>query len=200
VSRRPFVLASASTARLRLLREAGFDPIVVVSGVDEETITAEDPHDLVRLLAEAKTAAVVGRADVPPDALVLGCDSMLLFDGRMLGKAASADDALDRWRRMRGREGTLLTGHCLHDTRRGAGAGGVAATTVRFGSPTDDEIAAYIASGEPLQVAGSFTIDGRGGSFVERIDGDHGNVVGVSLPLVRTLLQQHSVGVHELWD
>ena len=181
------VLASASPARLRLLRDAGFDPKVVVSGVPEDV-------DDVEVLAIRTATAVAATLD---DAVVVGCDSMLLLDGVHLGKPASAADAVERWRAMRGTTGTLRTGHCVVANGRQASA--VAETVVRFGTPTDAEIDAYVATGEPLHVAGAFTIDGRGSVFVESIDGDHGNVVGLSLPLFRRLLADVGVSAVDLW-
>ena len=186
------ILASGSAARLAVLRAAGLDPEVVVSGVDESAFTAGRPADLAGLLARAKAAAVAaGRRD----GLVIGCDSLLDLDGRAQGKPGSAGEAADRWREMSGRTGTLVTGHCVID----AACCPVAATRVRFGSPSEQEIAAYVASGEPLTVAGAFTLDGRGGWFVEEIDGDYGNVLGVSLPLLRRLLADLGIAVTSLW-
>jgi len=190
------VLASASPARLALLRGAGLDPKVIVSGVDESAFRADTPAALVALLAQAKAGTVAARLD---RGLVIGCDSMLDLDGRALGKPGSAEEATALWREMSGRTGTLLTGHCLVDAATGRRAAAVAATSVRFGEPSDDEIAAYVASGEPLRVAGAFTLDGRGGWFVEGIDGDHGNVLGISLPLLRRLLAELGVAVPTLW-
>jgi septum formation protein len=196
---RPLILASASPARLRLLQEAGFDPQVVVSGVDEDAVVTEDPSELVRVLAEQKAAAVAAMPSTPGDALVVGCDSMLELGGRVHGKPASVDEAVARWQRMRGRSGTLLTGHCVHDRVRGYGVSAVASTVVRFGMPTDDEIEAYVATGEPLAVAGAFTLQGRSAPFIDGIDGDAGNVIGISLPLFRRLLDDLGVGVTDLW-
>jgi septum formation protein len=190
------VLASASPARLALLRSAGLDPRVIVSGVDESAFTASTPAALVELLAQAKADAVAAGMD---RGLVIGCDSMLDLDGRARGKPQSAAEATAWWREMSGRTGTLLTGHCLIDAANRRRAAAVAATSVRFGKPSDDEITAYVASGEPLRVAGAFTMSGRGGWFVDGIDGDHGNVVGISLPLVRRLLAELGVGVTTLW-
>ncbi|GAA3441122.1 Maf family protein [Planomonospora venezuelensis] len=190
------VLASASPARLALLRSAGLDPKVIVSGVDEDAFTAATPAELCLSLARAKAAAVA--ADLA-GALVVGCDSVLELDGRAHGKPSSPEDALARWRDMRGRSGRLLTGHCVIDTGTGREVSAVGATTVRFGTPSDDEIAAYVATGEPLHVAGAFTLDGPGGWFVEGIEGDHGNVLGISLPLLRRLLADLGVSVPALW-
>jgi septum formation protein len=190
------VLASASPARLGVLRAAGLDPEVVVSGVDETAFTATTAAELTGLLARAKAAAVArGQAD----GLVIGCDSLLDLDGRALGKPASAGEAAARWREMSGRTGTLVTGHCVINAATGQQAAAVAATRVRFGSPSEEEIAAYVASGEPLAVAGAFTLDGRGGWFVDGIDGDHGTVLGVSLPLLRRLLADLGVSLTSLW-
>ncbi|MEX2290920.1 MAG: nucleoside triphosphate pyrophosphatase [Mycobacteriales bacterium] len=194
---RPLVLASASPARLRLLRDAGLDPRVVVSGVDEEGVAAPDPTSLVVELARLKAAAVAG--SLAGDELVVGCDSMLELGGEILGKPRNAADATARWTRMRGRSGTLLTGHAVVDVAAGRITSGVAATTVRFGSPSDREIAAYVATGEPLRVAGAFTLDGRSAPFVDGIDGDPGNVIGLSLPLLRSLLADLGIGITDLW-
>jgi nucleoside triphosphate pyrophosphatase len=193
------VLASQSAARLATLRAAGVEPVVVVSGVDEEQLSQLPPAELALQLAELKCAAVAGRTDLPEGALVLGCDSVLELEGEALGKPGSAEAATRRWRAMRGRSGVLLTGHCLRDMATGHVASATAATTVHFADVTDDEIAAYVASGEPLHVAGAFTIDGLGGAFVTGIEGDHHNVVGVSLPLVRELLAELGHSWTDLW-
>lgn len=190
------VLASASPARLAVLRAAGLEPKVMVSGVDEAAFSAGTPAELAGLLARAKAAEV---ASGLPDGLVIGCDSLLDLDGRALGKPASVAEAVARWHEMSGRTGTLVTGHCVINAATGEQAAEVAATTVRFGTPSAQEIAAYVASGEPLAVAGAFTLDGRGGWFVDGIDGDHGNVLGVSLPLLRRLLGRLGFGVTQLW-
>ena len=195
----PLVLASQSPARLATLRSAGVEPVVVVSGVDEDQLGDLPPQELALQLAELKCAAVAGRDDLPPDALVLGCDSVLELDGLALGKPADAEDAVRRWREMRGRSGVLHSGHALRDTTSGHVASATASTTVHFAEVTDDEITAYVATGEPLHVAGAFTIDGLGGAFVTGIEGDHHNVVGVSLPLVRELVAELGRSWVDLW-
>ncbi len=188
-----FVLASASPARLRLLRDAGFAPEVIVSGVDEDDVTGT-PVEMVRELALRKAAAVAAQV---PDALVLGCDSLLELDGAALGKPRSAEDAVGRWRAMRGRSGVLHTGHCL--VVDGRSEADICSTTVRFGEPSNAEIDAYVASGEPLHVAGAFTLDGRSAPFLAGIDGDAGTVIGLSLPLLRSLLAKLDVSIVDLW-
>ena len=191
------VLASASPARRRLLVEAGFDPVVIISDVDEEAVVEPDAWRLVEMLAVAKAQAVAERCDID-GAVVVGCDSMLMFEGEVLGKPATADEAVSRWRQMRGKTGVLLTGHCVHYASRSAT--GVADTVVRFGEPTDNEIEAYVAPGEPRRVAGGFTLDGRSAPFVEGVDGDPSNVIGLSLPLLRRLLHDVGVEVTSLWS
>jgi septum formation protein len=190
------VLASASPARLAVLRAAGLRPDVIVSGVDEDAYQAPTTGELTEVLASAKASAVAASLD---DGLVIGCDSMLDLDGRAYGKPATPAEAVARWHAMSGRSGTLFTGHCLIDAASGKQVTAVAATTVRFGSPTDEEIAAYVATGEPLSMAGAFTIEGLGGWFVDSVDGDHNNVIGISVPLVRRLLAEFGVTIPELW-
>ena len=196
------VLASASPARLRTLRSAGLDPEVVVSGVDEDKITAAGVPELVAALAEAKAGAVAAALDGDDGLLVIGCDSMLELDGRALGKPHDAAEATARWRAMRGRDGVLHTGHHLVlQARRGPTERrtAVASTTVTFADIDDDEIAAYVATGEPLLVAGAFTIDGLGGAFVTGLSGDPHNVVGISLPLLRRMLADLGRRWTDLW-
>ena len=192
-----FVLASGSPARLRILRDAGIEPEVVISGVDETNHDQLATADLVAALAERKAATV---AAIRQNALVLGCDSLLDLDGDALGKPATVQDAIATWRQLAGRTGTLYTGHRLIDGRAGRQASGVAATLVRFGTPSEAEIAAYAATGEPLMLAGAFSIDGLGAPFIDGIDGDPSNVVGLSLPLLRRLLAELGIGITDLWE
>ncbi|WP_127449826.1 Maf family protein [Streptomyces sp. B29(2018)] len=199
MSNRRVVLASASPARLGLLRQAGLAPEVIVSGVDEDALTADSPGALALVLAEAKAAAVALRPEAAGSVLI-GCDSVLDLDGVALGKPADAEDATARWKAMRGRDGVLRTGHCVIDTASGRRASAAASTTVRFGEPSDEEIAAYVASGEPLHVAGAFTLDGRSAPFIDGIDGDPGNVIGLSLPLLRRLLTELDLAITDFWE
>lgn len=224
-----FILASASPARLKTLHAAGVRPRVLVSGVDESTVDDSDPDLLSATLARLKAEAVVTRlkaealaqaASSPaasgptatdlavtnpgppgtaPRTLVLGCDSVLAFGGAVLGKPSDPADAARRWREMRGGTGVLHTGHYLVEADTGEAAHSVARTTVHFADLSAAEINAYVATGEPLHVAGAFTIDGLGGWFVERIEGDHGTVVGISLPLLRKLLAVFGLTVADLW-
>jgi septum formation protein len=201
------VLASASPARLATLRSAGVEPHVVVSTVDEDDVVSRygvtGAEDVALVLARAKAEDVASHDDLPDDALVLGCDSVLALDGQVHGKPASAEEAVARWRRMRGGSGVLHTGHWLVD-RRDDGTGGtigaVSSTVVEFADLSDDEIDAYVATGEPLRVAGGFTVDGLGGPYVRGIEGDHHGVVGLSLPLLRDLVRELGVVWHGLWD
>lgn len=196
---RQLVLASASPARLRLLRDAGFDPEVRVSGVDEDAVGASDPRTLVGVLALAKARAV---AETVTDGLVLGCDSLLDVDGAPQGKARSVAEARSRWRSLAGRTAVLVTGHALLDVRRGgvvAEETAVEGTQVHFGSPSEAELEAYLAGGEPLRVAGGFTLDGQGGLFVTGVTGCPSNVLGLSLPLLRELLLRLDHVPTSLW-
>ena len=194
-----FVLASQSPARLQTLRNAGVEPHVIVSGVDESVLDGLEPRPLALGLAQLKARAVAERTDCPPDALVLGCDSVLELDGEALGKPHTEEEATRRWQAMRGRSGVLVSGHAVIDTATGREESAYATTTVRFAEVSDEEIAAYVATGEPLQVAGAFTVDGLGGAFITGIDGDHHNVVGVSLPLVRELVSALGHSWTGLW-
>ncbi len=204
------VLASASPARLATLRSAGIEPRVVVSDVDEPAAVAKarelytdlDPADVALLLAKAKCEDV-SSGDEVTDAVVLGCDSMLELDGDEYGKPADPATATARWQKMRGRSGVLHTGHWLIDDREdstGATFGVTCSTIVHFADVTDAEIDAYVATGEPLWVAGGFTVDGLGGAYVTGIEGDFHNVVGLSLPTLRGMLGQLDIAWHELWN
>jgi septum formation protein len=197
------VLASASPARLATLRAAGVEPEVVVSGVPEEGVDAGTPAGTAGELARLKAEAVAGRLGgdrlhVGPE-LVLGCDSVFELDGSAFGKPSGPEQARARWRSMRGRRGTLHTGHHVIDLGSDRSVSGVASAGVTFADVTDAEIDAYVTTGEPLLVAGGFTIDGRGGPFVERVDGDPHAVVGVSLPMLRRLLADLGVAWPRLW-
>lgn len=195
------VLASASPARLETLRRAGLDPEVMVSGIDESAVDGSTPADLARGLAQLKAEAVVSRIGKQAPVVVIGCDSVLELDGVALGKPGRAEIAEQRWRAMRGRVGVLHTGHHVLVRERGIARSttAVGSTAVHFADLDDSEISAYIATGEPLEVAGAFTIDGLGGPYVSEIHGDPHNVVGISLPLLRVMLRELGVAWHTLW-
>jgi septum formation protein len=194
-----FVLASASPARLATLRAAGVEPEVIVSGVDEDAVHADSVAELVLALASAKAGTVAGALE--GDVVVVGCDSLLEIDGRAAGKPGEPGAARERWLAMRGRRGVLHTGHAVLRLREGAVVGAAAqtaSTVVRFADVSDAEIDVYVGTGEPLALAGAFSVDGLGGWFVESIEGDHHNVVGLSLPLLRRLLGQLGLGLADI--
>ncbi|KGF71828.1 septum formation protein Maf [Neosynechococcus sphagnicola sy1] len=199
-----FVLASASPARYRLLQSAGITPLVFPSQVDESQVQLSDPLALVQALARLKAEAVA--AQLPEEGafpqLILGCDSVLALNGTIHGKPRDPDDAFQRWQQMRGQVGDLWTGHALVD--------GLAAdrrllvkaqvTRVYFAQISDREIADYIATGEPLNCAGCFALEGRGGLFIDKLEGCHSNVIGLSLPLLRQMVQQLGHEVSQFWQ
>jgi septum formation protein len=204
------VLASTSPARLRLLRDGGIEPITISPGVDEELLTDEglasgditNTQDMVLLLARAKAEAVLNHPDAQ-DALIIGCDSSLDLDGEALGKPHDPEVAIERWKSMRGRSGRLYTGHWLIDNRDSANPkaqGQATNTTVHFANLSDSEILAYVGTGEPLKVAGAFTIDGLGGAFIRAIEGDSHTVVGLSLTTLRDLCIKLGVDYPSLWS
>ena len=207
------ILASQSPARTKLLSNAGIAHDVLVSDVDEDAVQARygvtDPHDTALLLARAKAEAVASLPEAD-GALVIGCDSVFEFDGEAHGKPYTPEVAKERMLRMSGRMGVLHTGHWLVDCRdtdgsgdgdpgSGATVGSVSSAEVHFTDMSEDEIDTYIATGEPLQCAGSFTIDGYGGAFIRKVDGDPHTVVGLSISTLRGLLGQAQVNVTELW-
>jgi septum formation protein len=204
------VLGSASSGRLRVLRSAGIDPLVVVSGVDENAIVAHlgtdaEPGDVVTALAQAKADAVHQVLDrtVAADCVVIGCDSMLYVDGRLSGKPGTPEQAALQWNSMAGRDGLLYTGHCVIRVLHGGAVHTVtqaAVTRVRFATPTPTDLAAYFATGEPLQVAGAFTLDGFGGWFIDGIDGDPSNVIGLGLSVTHRLFNDVGLAIGDLWE
>jgi nucleoside triphosphate pyrophosphatase len=198
--RPPLVLASASRSRAALLTQAGIEHELATSGVDESAIAAPTPAELVERLAEAKARAVAASRR---EALVLGCDSLLGIDGRVLGKPESREAALEHWRLIAGRTTTLFTGHCLLHVQGGnvvAHAAALAQTDVHIGRPTPAELDAYVASGEPLGSAGGFTLEGRSAPFIEGIAGSPSNVIGLSLPVLGQLLQRLGFSVVQFWQ
>jgi septum formation protein len=189
------ILASGSLSRLSVLRDAGFDPEVVVSGVSEE-FDGLTPAQAVVVLAERKALAV---ADQYAESLVVGCDSMLEFDGEALGKPGSGAEVVHVWRRLSGRQATLHTGHCLIETSTGHRVNRLASSVVQFGVPSETELSAYAATNEPLSLAGAFSIEGLSGPFVEAVHGSPSNVLGLSLPDLREMLFEVGVQVTDLW-
>jgi len=218
-----FVLASASPSRRRILEQAGVDPVVRPSRVDEDALQAGlpagTPHvRVVQELARAKAADVLeregsalaaeARAAGSDTLIVVGCDSMLLVDGQLEGKPHTYERAMERWRRMRGRHGVLITGHAMVVADLTGGDDDVVVTysgaetsdtTVHFGAPSDEDLDVYLRTGEPLECAGAFTIESLGGWFIDRIDGDPSSVIGLSLPLLRRLLHEAGLHAHNLW-
>jgi septum formation protein len=202
------VLGSASPGRRKVLRQAGIEPLVVVSGVDEGAIVSAlgdaAPDVITTALASAKAEQVAVGLDesVGADCIVIGCDSMLYCDGALRGKPSSADDAKRQWQMMAGRTGELHTGHCiirLRDNKISHWYAETLVTAVHFAVPSAEELDAYVASGEPLKVAGGFTLDGLGGWFVDGVDGDPSSVIGISLPLMRRLFERAGLSVPGLW-
>ncbi|MBP7835555.1 MAG: septum formation inhibitor Maf [Rhodoluna sp.] len=207
------VLASTSPARLALLRAGGIEPTTIAPGVDEDAVDAgareqgliETTADMVHILAKAKAEAVLNHPDAA-GAIIVGCDSSLDFDGKSLGKPHEPEVARDRWRSMRGRAGTLFSGHWVIDNRNPIAGqlppatGRVSSSIVHFADITDAEIDAYVATGEPLKVAGAFTIDGLGGAFLRSIEGDAHTVIGLSLPTLRELVISLGVEYPSLWN
>jgi septum formation protein len=182
-----FILASASAARRSILRNAGIDAIVSISNVDESSVTSNDPVELVKMLAKRKAAAVAPRF-AHQNALVLGCDSVLEINGQIHGKPENAEVAIARWQQMRGNVGKLYTGHSLIDIQHQRTITRHGLTLVYFANATDVEINSYIGTGEPLNCAGCFTLDGMGGLLVDKLEGCHTNVIGLSLPLLRRMI------------
>ncbi|CAN2215141.1 Maf Nucleotide-binding protein implicated in inhibition of septum formation [Candidatus Nanopelagicaceae bacterium] len=184
------VLASQSTSRRRLLTDAGLKPTIIVSNVDEETdfFNAMSPEDMVIALAISKAHTVREMIDYP--AIIIGCDSTFDVDGVSFGKPGTPDVAIERAKKISGRTGLLHTGHCIIDTERGIEIADRVTTKVTFTDMTDEEIADYVASEEPLHVAGGFTLDGFGSPFIPIIEGDYTNVVGISMPFLRNAMKQ----------
>jgi septum formation protein len=191
-----FVLASASSARQRILQSMGIEPQVVVSYFDEDTIKIADPIELVQTLSRCKAETIVDRV---ADSLILGCDSVLSIDGEIHGKPQDAAVAFSRWQQMRGNRGILYTGHTIVDQRQQRTIVRCGITHVYFGKVSDAEIRAYIATGEPLVCAGCFALEGKGGSLVDRIEGCHSNVIGLSMPLLRSMLSELGYNLSQLW-
>ncbi|MBV9386704.1 MAG: septum formation inhibitor Maf [Chroococcidiopsidaceae cyanobacterium CP_BM_ER_R8_30] len=193
----PFVLASASSARRRLLQSAGIEPVVCPSDFDESQIQLSDPELLVQTLAQCKANTVAAQFE---SALILGCDSLLLVNGELYGKPVNSEEAIARWQQMRGGVGILYTGHALIDLSLQRTLIRTQMTKVYFAQVSDHQIEAYVATGEPLKCAGCFALEGRGGLFVEKLEGCHTNVIGLSLPILRSFLDQLGYDVTDFWQ
>lgn len=193
----PFVLASASPARRRLLQSAGIEPVVCPSDFDESQVQLSDPESLVQILAQRKAQTVAAQFE---SALILGCDSVLLVNGEIYGKPDSPTQAIARWQKMRGNVGDLYTGHALIDLSQRRTLVRCQVTRVYFAQVSDHQIEAYVATGEPLKCAGCFALEGRGGLFVEKLEGCHTNVIGLSLPLLRQMLDDLGYDVTDFWQ
>ncbi|MGK7955759.1 MAG: nucleoside triphosphate pyrophosphatase [Crocosphaera sp.] len=192
----PFVLASASSARLKLLKTVGINPIVCSSNFDESQITETNPLKLVQVLAQCKAEIVAQQYE---NCLVLGCDSVLAIDGKIHGKPSSPEEAITRWQTMRNNQGTLYTGHALLDGKKQKTLLSCGVTKVHFADIDNQTIEAYVKTGEPLQCAGSFALEGKGSVFIEKIEGCHSNVIGLSLPLLREMLQKLDYSIESFW-
>ncbi|MEL6493908.1 MAG: nucleoside triphosphate pyrophosphatase [Cyanobacteria bacterium J06623_7] len=192
-----FVLASASPARLKLLRMVGIEPTVHKSDFDEDSINLEDAGELVQTLARCKAETVAPKF---PGALVLGCDSVLTVNDRIYGKPESPQIAIARWRGMRGRMGKIYTGHALIDLDQERQIIRCGITKVFFADISDRTIEAYVATGEPLNCAGSFALEGKGGMFVDKIEGCHSNVIGLSLPMLYQMIEGLGYNVTNFWQ
>ncbi|MBW4522607.1 MAG: septum formation inhibitor Maf [Scytolyngbya sp. HA4215-MV1] len=198
-----FILASASPARRRLLQGVGIDPVVRVSHFDESQIQLSDPAALVKALALRKAETVVSQLDsasLESPVLVMGCDSVLAIKGEIHGKPADAAEAVARWQRMRRQIGELYTGHALLDVTHQRQQVRCQVTRVYFGWVSDRQIAAYVATGEPLTCAGCFALEGKGGSLIDKLEGCHSNVIGLSLPLLRQMLDELGYDLADFWE
>ncbi|WP_414546349.1 Maf family protein [Nostoc sp. CCY0012] len=193
----PFVLASASPARLRLLQTVGIEPIVKPSDFDESQIQIDDPAQLVQTLAQRKAETVVPQFE---SALIMGCDSVLSMNGEIYGKPADAAEAIARWQLMQGKFGDLYTGHVLIDLCQNRTLVRCQMTRVYFAHMSDRTIQAYVATGEPLKCAGAFALEGFGSLFVEKISGCHSNVIGLSLPILRQMIEEIGYNITDFWQ
>jgi septum formation protein len=191
------VLASASPARRRLLQSAGIEPVVCPSDFDESQVSTSVASELVQTLALRKAETVANQF---PDALILGCDSVLLVNGEIHGKPADAAQAIARWQKMRSQIGELYTGHALIDQQQDKTVVRCGITKVYFADASDRQIEAYVATGEPLKCAGCFALEGRGGLFVDKLEGCHTNVIGLSLPLLRQMFGELGYDVTDFWQ